>query len=294
MKDFSVTTWNRIRASEEEIEIQEIRQILHTEQNDTSILAFAFDYEGFLNIWVLNEDFVFRKVDARSEAILSLIVELFGMVDLYVDPNSLFQENTYNQVNDPLGISSRKPRPIGDDRKNFKSYSCDFKEILEKLFQLVIDPAKNSLKGNKLIIVPDQFLFFAPFSALVDANGCFLSSKYSIQITPTLHTLKASMQREQYPNIGFALFVGNPTVEKISFNGERFIPLSGAAEEVKYLANLFQATPLLGWKARKQVVLELLSKPSIIHIAGHAEPKRGEIILAPSHCQPCLPVENPE
>ena len=64
MKDFSVTTWNRIRASEEDIEIQEIQQILHTEQNDTSILVFAFDSEGFLNSWVLNEDFVFRKLDA--------------------------------------------------------------------------------------------------------------------------------------------------------------------------------------------------------------------------------------
>ena len=122
------------------------------------------------------------------------MVELLGMVNVNVDRNSSFQENTYNQVNDPLCISSRKPRPIGEVGK--KSNSCGRQEILEILFQLVIDPVKNSLKGNKLIIVPDQFLFFAPFSALVDANGCFLSSKYSIQITPSLHTLKASMQRD--------------------------------------------------------------------------------------------------
>ena len=37
MEDFSVTIWNRIRAFEEEMEIQEIQQTLHTEQNDTSI-----------------------------------------------------------------------------------------------------------------------------------------------------------------------------------------------------------------------------------------------------------------
>ena len=276
-KDFSVTTWNRIRASEEEIEIQEIQQILHTEQNDTSILVFAFDFEGFLNIWVLNEGFVFGKVDAPSEAILGLMVELLGMVNVNVDRNSSFQENTYHQVNDPLGISSRKPRPKGEVGKNSKSDSCSRHKILETLFQLVIDPVKNSLKGNKLIIVPDKFLFFAPFSALVDANGCFLSSKYSIQITPSLHTLKASMQREHDSDVGFALFVGNPTVEKVSF-----IPLPGAADEVNYLANLFQATPLLGREARKQVVLQLLSKASIIHIAAHGEPNRGEIILAPN------------
>ena len=296
MKDFSVTAWNRIRASEEEIEIQEIQQILHTEQNDTSILVFAFDNKGFLNIWVLNEDFVFSKVDAQREAMLWLMVELLGIVNVNVDRNSSFQENAYNQVNDPLDISSRKQRPTGEVGKNSKSDSCGRQEILEKLFQLVIDPVKNSLKGNKLIIVPDQFLFFAPFSSLVDANGCFLTSEFSIQITPSLHTLKASMQREPEPNTGFALFVGNPTAEKISFNGEEFNPLPGAAEEVKYLANLFQATPLLGRAARKEVVLQLLSKASIIHIAAHGEPNRGEIILAPNtyHDQPCSPVAKPE
>ena len=271
MKDFSVTTWNRIRASEEEIEIQEIQQNLHTEQNDTSILVFAFDNKDFLNIWVLNEDFVFRKADA-SEAMLRLIVELLEMVNVNVSCTFSFQENTCNHVN--------------------KSDSCGPQEILEKLFQLLIDPVKNSLKGNKLVIVPDESLFFAPFSALVDASGCFLSSKYSIQITPSLHTLKASMQREHDPNIGFALFVGNPTVEKISFNGEEYFLLPGAAEEAKYLANLFQATPLLGLAARKQVVLELLSKASIIHIAAHGEPNMGGIILAPNTSHD--PVANPE
>ena len=293
MKDFSVTTWNRIRASEEEIEIQEIQQILHTEQNDTSILVFAFDFEEFLNIWVLNKDLVYIKVDATSDDILRLVEELPEMANVNVNRNSSFQENTYNQVNDPL---SRKPRPVGEVGKNSQSDSCSPQEILEKLFQLVIDPVKNSLKGNKLIIVPDQFLFFTPFSSLVDANGCFLTSEYSIQITPSLHTLKASMQREPEPNTGFALFVGNPTAEKISFNGEEFNPLPGAAEEVKYLANLFQATPLLGREARKEVVLQLLSGSSIIHIAAHGEQKRGEIILASNtyHDQPCSPVASPE
>ena len=82
-----------------------------------------------------------------------------------------------------------------------------------------------------------------------------------------------------------------PTVEKISLNGDVFTSLRGAAEEVKYLANLFQAKPLLGSEARKRVVQQHLSEASIIHIAAHAESKRGEIILAAntSHGQP-----NPE
>ena len=70
-----------------------------------------------------------------------------------------------------------------------------------------------------------------------------------------------------------------------------FTSLPGAAEEAQYLANLFETPPLLGRDATKQVVLQHLSEASIIHIAAHAESKRGEIILAPntSHDQP-----NPE
>ena len=272
MNDFALTTWNRIRACEEEIEIEEIQQILQMGKNDTSVLVYAFDYEGLLNIWVLNEGFVFRKVDAANETILSLMVHLVEKVNVMVGRNSSFQEdvsveNNYNPV-----ILSRKPQPKGAVGKtsNFGSSL----EILKHLFQLLIDPVKDSLKGNKLIVVPDKQLFFASFSSLVDENDRFLTSEYSIQITPSLHTLKASMQRTNDSNIGFALFIGNPTMENIFLNGEVFTSLPGAAEEAKYLANLLQAKPLLGREAKKQVVLQHLSEASIIHIAAHAESKR--------------------
>jgi CHAT domain-containing protein len=106
------------------------------------------------------------------------------------------------------------------------------------------------------------------------------------------------MERSNDSNFGFALFVGNPAVGKVSLNGEHFTPcdLPNAAEEVKCLSKLFQATPLLGREARKQVVLQLLSGASIVHIAAHGEPKRGEIMLAPnsSQVQPYLSVPEPE
>ena len=284
MNDFALTTWNRIRACEEEVEIEEIQQILQMEKNDTSILVYAFEGD-ILNIWVLNTDFVVRKLDATDETIFSVIVHLLKMKNVIVGRNSSFQDVSVGNIYNPV-ILSRKPQPKGAVEKN-SSFGSSL-EILKHLFQLLIDPVKDSLKGNKLIVVPDELLFFAPFSSLVDENDRFLTSNYSIQITPSLHTLKASMQRANDTNIGFALFIGNPNVEKVSLNGEVFTSLPGAAEEVKYLANLFQAKPLLGSEARKQVVLQHLSEASIIHIAAHAESQRGEIILAPntSHDQP--------
>ena len=67
----------------------------------------------------------------------------------------------------------------------------------------------------------------------------------------------------------------------------------GAGKEVEYLANLFHATPLLGHKAKKQVVMQVLGLASIIHIVAHGEPTNGKIMLAPdsSNDQSSSPVD---
>ena len=162
----------------------------------------------------------------------------------------------------------------------------------------MVDPVKDLVKGNKLIVVPDPQLFSVPFSALIDENGSYLSKKYSVQISPSLHTLKCTMEQSYDPNVGFALFVGNPAVGKVSLNGADFAPidLPNAAEEVKCLSKLFEANSFVGRAATKQRVLQHLSGASIIHIAAHGEPNRGEIMLAPnsSPTDPCLSVPRPE
>ena len=281
--DFICSILNRISASEEEIEIEEIQQILYKEKNDSSILVFAFDHKGFLNIWILNGGLVFKKVDADSEKFLLLISQFLEKLNVNVDRNSSFHR-IHSDVSTFFPMI-RKPQPKGAGGRVPNFVSVPTQEILGKLFQLLIDPLKDSLKGNKLIVVPDQQLFFVPFSSLVDECGHFLTSKYSIQITPSLHTLKASMQRDHGSNFGFALFIGNPTAD---------LPCAG--EEVEYLANVFHATPLLGHEAKKQVVMQLLGQASIIHIAAHGEPTSGEIVLSPnsSQSQSSSPVDEPD
>ena len=272
MCDFTCSIWNRISACEEEIQVEEIQQILYKEKNYSSILVFAFDCKGFLNIWILNESLVVKKVNADSDNLFLLISQLLKKLSVNVDRNSSFHR-IHSDVSTFFPMI-RKPQPKGAAGRVSNSGSVPTQEILGKLLQLLIDPLKDSLKGNKLIVVPDQQLFFVPFPSLVDEGGHFLTSKYSIQITPSLHTLRASMQRDHGSNFGFALFVGNPTAD---------LPCAG--EEVEYLANLFHATPLLGHEAKKQVVMQLLGQASIIHIAAHGEPTSGEILLSPNSSQ---------
>ena len=272
-EDYWNTVWERINAEEEDSELKEFEIILQNETCSTTVLVFAFDSEHFLNVWILNKNLIHRKLDVTLEELYLLIIECLCKFNV-----SVSRKSSFFKLDVPHIISENITFP--PDIQNEKS-SCKHArvskifgedETLKVIFQLVIDPVKDLIDGNKLIIVPDGSLFFAPFSSLINDHGCYLSESYSIQITPSLQTLRATMKKSQDSNLGFALFVGNPTSD---------LPM--AAEEVKSVANLFQATPILGYKARKQVLLEILDKASIIHIAAHGEPNSGEIMLAPNH-----------
>ncbi len=288
---YADSTLNRIEARDEQIEIQEIQNVLDGGRNDTSILVFMFDLENFLHIWVLNDECNYKKSDTGLKTLL-LIIELLGRKNVSVNRDSSFFKldsvaSNNNQMILFLAKQYQKYAARSPIKNTTNNSNLTNREILQQLFMLLFYRVKDYVQGNKLIIVPDKHLFFAPFSSLVDENGRYLSHSYSTQITPSLHTLKSSMQRSYDSDIGFALFVGNPTVGKVLLNEEVFAPddLPSAAEEVKFLSKLFNAHPLIGPAAKKEAVLQLLSGASIIHIAAHGEPKRGEIMLAPN-CAP--------
>ena len=290
--EYADATLNKIEARDEQTEIQEIQKIFDGGRNDTSILVFAFDLKTFLHIWVLNDEFIYKKSDTRLEILSLLIIELLRRKNVSVNrDSSIFKLDSVgsnnNQMILPLAMGYQKYTAKSAIENTTNNRNLTNREILQQLFMLLFYPVKDYVQGNKLIIVPDKHLFFAPFSSLVDEHGCYLSHSYSTQITPSLHTLKSSMQRPYDSGIGFALFVGNPTVGKVWLNEKVFIPdnLPSAAEEVECLSKHFDASPLIGPAAKKEAVLQLLSGASVIHIAAHGEPNRGEIMLAPN-CPP--------
>ena len=264
--------WGRIEAKQaEEKAFKEFEIFLQNETSctvSTTILFFAFDMENILNIWILKKEITHRKLDVRFYTLFHLINQFLSNCKVSISRDSSFFEHIM-----PLQVNAGLQVPRSPDAEN-SSPSLSDQNILQQLFQHLISPVKDLIDGNRLIIVPDGPLFFLPFSSLIDEHGCYLSERYSILITPSLHSLKASMEKPHCPSLGFALFVGNPTSD---------LPM--AAEEVKCLANLFEAIPILEHRARKQVLLKLLDKASIIHIAAHGKPNSGEIMLASSHSQ---------
>ena len=291
MFDYARAMWDQINA-EEQIQFKELNEIVNDGKTQTSILVFTFDLDGFLNVWVCHDRVIFRKLEVILLDIFLRTTELLKSVNVSVDRNSSFYNpglanNSCDEIGIPSKLPNRKPEPVGKNAVEDAVGSCSNitnREILKTLFQILFGSVKDLCKGNNLVIVPDRLLFFTPFSALVDENGCYLSESYSIQITPSLHTLKCSMERFHDSKLGFALFVGNPTVGTVSLNGNDFVPsdLPNATKEVEYLSKLFEAKAFLKREARKDVVLQLLGGASLIHIAAHGEPTRGEILLAPN------------
>ena len=307
-------TWKLIDGNMEKMRTEEIQEALELKSN-SSVLLYVFDHENCLNIWVangedglktfkhnefvkefemffdfqrsncdvnLNRDSSFHKLDSAGfTADYQMIVseQLFKtpVKEQSVDPT---KQAKIPDLDQSESTSSTPFRKIPLD----KSENIFQRTIFRLLYQVLIHPVKEFIRGTKIIIVPDKFLFFIPFCSLLCENGCQLSENYSIQITPSLHTLVSSMMRSRDTSRGFALFVGNPTVGKVTFRLEpiELSLLHRASEEVKYLAPLFGARPLVEGKATKKRVLEFMSGASLIHIAAHGEPDRGEIFLAPN------------
>ena len=69
-----------------------------------------------------------------------------------------------------------------------------------------------------------------------------------------MHTLVSSTTQSRDRALGFALFVGKPTVGKVSFGQQEIEPklLPGASIEDKYLAPLFEAQLLVEGEATKE------------------------------------------
>ena len=163
---------------------------------------------------------------------------------------------------------------------------------LKKQYSVYISPIEEYLVGSKILIVPEGSLFNLPFCVLFNSKNEHLCEKYSLQFTPALHVLNASLSKS-LPNVGPALFVGNPTVGAVEFNGNVVSPslLPKATVEAKECSKFFNSTPLLEQKATKGNVLNGMKDASIIHIAAHGLIDDADIFLAPNEGAPKPPSE---
>ena len=184
------------------------------------------------------------------------------------------------------------------NRSVLRDYDAkDFKTSLHLCYKIIIAPVASLLKQPEIIIVPDSCVYQVPFAALADEGGKYLSETCRIRIIPSLTTLKLVQDSPpDYHSQTGALIVGDPVVGTVIYKGRcrNMIPLPCARKEAEMIGRLLGVTPLIGHSATKHSVLQAINSVSLIHIAAHGYPERGEIALSPKHHSPLPPFPQEE
>lgn len=207
--------------------------------------------------------------------------DIFAIQESLSLPWNLSEKGT----TDPKALSTEKRM----NRKMVSKPSTTPAEVshpgstLRQLYDILIKPVVHLIQGNKLLVIPEAALYRLPFSALLDGEGIFLSRKFSIQVCTSLETLALISKRPKREFDGGALVIGNPLVGRVHRMGREVKPseLPGAQKEAERVASLLYTTALTQQMATKSRVINYLVKASIVHIAAHGDPVKGEIVLAP-------------
>ena len=177
-------------------------------------------------------------------------------------------------------------RPSSDEKRDKRGQRLLEEEEEEKedtdLYQWYNDifaPIADLVHRQDIIIIPEGEDFMVPFCALCDHNDKFLSETFRIRQIPSLTALRMIQDSpEDYHSITGALIVGNPSVPPQT----KLPSLPGARREALEIAELLGVSPTVGDEATKKHVLQRIREVSLIHIAAHGDPERGEIALASS------------
>jgi len=182
--------------------------------------------------------------------------------------DSLFRRNAYIIRNtcDPSMVS-------GNPGENFKRYT----EALNYMYINLVKPTEELLKGNKLIIIPDEEIGWLPFDAFIknkpepeqtDYEGLhYLINDYifSYGYSSSLIFNKSHRIRK-----GVNVYSFSPDYSGTSVGGEDVDQLVGANEEIRSINNLFKGKSFAGEKATKENFINTIQEPVIFHLAMHS------------------------
>ena len=154
---------------------------------------------------------------------------------------------------------------------------------LQTFYKVVMDPIRDLLQGDEVVVVPQGPLCLAPYAAFIDLKSKYLCETFRIRLLPSLSTLRLikNCPADWHSKTG-ALLVGDPWVQEVVYEGMTLEQLAWAEKEVKMIGEILQTEPLVGKHATKDRVLTRISSVALVHIAAHGKMETGEIALAPN------------
>lgn len=168
---------------------------------------------------------------------------------------------------------TRAPRPRGigivsiNGNRKSKLLNRSIAKLTDILLPVELTYKLGSVKH--LIVVPVLGLGTVPYAVLQPfGNDSLLIDKMSVSIAPSLFDLGQSMYSWSV-NSAFSspLIVGNPYLPTST---EWIVPsLLGAEKEALAVAETINATPLIGKKATKEMILSKVRNSSLLYFATH-------------------------
>ena len=146
-----------------------------------------------------------------------------------------------------------------------------------ELYDKLIRPLEDKLKGEVIYICPDAYLSFVPFSCLWDRkDGKFLLEKYRLAHAPSVGVLEFCFPRRRpVDSSSRILALGNPLVKEIS-SGLRY-----AEEETRQITASFpQTIQLIGVNASEYNLKKFYPDADVLHFACHTKMHKDDPLLS--------------
>ena len=244
-----------------------------------SITAFIGINKGGIVLWVNEKGKEIKtrrtEIDISVERYFeSLLESTYEEIGVRADVNC--EDRSLSKPRDKKSAEERSSKP--------RSYSSSFEtKSLQTLYNVVIDPIRDLLHGDEVVIVPQGPLCLAPYAAFMDLKSKYLGDTFRIRLLPSLSSVRLiqNCPADWHSKTG-ALLVGDPWVQEVVYEGMTPEQLEWAEKEVQMIGEILQAVPLVGKQATKGEVLKRISSVALVHIAAHGKMEKGEIALAPN------------
>ena len=250
------------------------------------ILSYLPSNTAFIGI---NEGGIVLWVNEKGNEIKTRRTEIDNPVTTYFQ--SLL-ETAHEEIDvrahlncEDRSMSNPSDKTLAEERSSKpRSHSSDFQtKSLQTLYNVVIDPIRDLLDGDEVVIVPQGPLCLAPYAAFMDLKSKYLGETFRIRLLPSLSSLQLiqNCPADWHHKTG-ALLVGDPWVKEVIYEGTTLEQLQWAKKEVQMIGEILQTEPLVGKQATKDEVLRRISSVALVHIAAHGKMETGEIALAPN------------
>lgn len=231
-----------------------VDQILREIPNDVVLIEYAL-LEDEVLIWILQRGEIHSvKIDRSEQEMKSLVQELHDLVN--------------------AGASLDAVRDAATELHEI---------LLASSVRSFVQPR------DRLVFIPDKFLFGVPFGLLVNPEtGRLLVEDHVISLSPSATLFVELMNRlRDFPSTEerSVLAVGNPTFDPAAFPNLDMLP--SAADEVRLVRQRYEKGRILsGNEATVSAVLAELSSYRVLHLATHVVPKPdlpelSAVLLAP-------------